>query len=154
MITRLITSLLLIFTLSATSARAGEYLLGLDYAAFTVGRIFCNRDYLVPEVKCRDWKGDVALDADFSMGPLFFRNKVHGEGTDSRFRTMGWKYEIGLSLPKGVEIGWSHHSRHALDQGGPIVRSHDRKYLLKATNEFPVYDAVFLRFVVYGTRRN
>jgi hypothetical protein len=122
----------------------GKYGLQLDYSAFKVSKFLCYRDYLVPEVGCREWKGAVSLDANFSAGPLYFRNTVHGEGTDAKFKAMGWHYELGLFLPKGIEFGYEHHSRHALDQESPSLIEGNRS---RFKQNFPIYDAIYLKFV-------
>lgn len=141
----------------AGTGTAHAHVLNLDYSAFTLSKILCNRDYLVPEVDCADWRGAVALDADFS-GPQvwklkpFMQNTVHGEGTSAKFKTIGWHYLLGVALPTdGVEIGWEHHSRHALDQAPPHV--FDAEWCTLLENKFPVYDAIFVRFTFTGKRR-
>ena len=143
-------------SMTACCTQASAAVLGLDYSAFTVSKIMCNRDYLVPDVDCSEWRGAVALDADFGTSAaypvrLMLRNQVHGEGTEAKFKTIGWKYEVALTAPSlGLEIGWAHHSRHALDQEQPHAYSYDYKYEM---TKFPIYDAVFLRFVLTEKKR-
>jgi hypothetical protein len=134
--------------------KAHGYFLNLDYAAFKVSKLYCNRDYIVPEVECAEWKGAVSMEVDFSTAQvlgtsLFMDNLLHGEGTDAKFKSMGWHYELGLTHSRsGIDLGWEHHSRHALDQEVPILVIGDEERYGK----FPVYDAVFLRFTLWGRK--
>lgn len=144
---------LILLALLFLSTAAEAHILGIDYSAFTVSKIMCNRDYLVPELDCKDWRGGAALDADFGTTPkydyrLLFRNTIHAEGNEARFQTVGWQYEALISATNlGLEIGWAHHSRHSMDQSTPNVYSQDWETLVH--NKFPIYDAIFLRFVLY-----
>ena len=146
--------LMLIFGLLLSSI-ANAYVLGLDYSAFTVSKIMCNRDYLIPELGCKDWRGVVALDTDFGTNSyqgfrLVMRNTVHGEGNESKFQTVGWKYEAAIVATQlGLELGWSHHSRHSLDQSTPLIVNQNKDLI----NKFPIYDAIFLRLVFTGDKR-
>lgn len=146
-----------LLTLLILTNEAQAYVLNLDYSAFTLSKFMCNRDYLVPELGCKDWRGAVAIDADFGTSKkydyrLVFRNTVHGEGTKAKFQTVGWQYEAVLAATKlGLELGWAHHSRHSMDQSTPIVISHDEETVMR--NKFPIYDAIFFRFVLSGERR-
>lgn len=150
---RFLTWLLMVL---AGTGTAHAHVLNLDYSAFTLSKILCNLDYLVPEVGCDEWRGAVAIEADFSTSTIlglkpFMENKVHGEGTESKFKTVGWHYVLGISIPTaGVDIGWEHHSRHALDQGPPYVFDHHWENLVQ--DKFPVYDAIIVRFILTGKK--
>jgi hypothetical protein len=143
-----LTSLLLLWPASSEA-----YILDLDYADLKVSKLLCNRDYLVPELDCKDWRGALGLDFGLGTSPLlgtriFMDNNLHGEGTDAKFKTIGWHYELGLSHTSGVAIGWEHHSRHVFDQHTPHIFSEDWEILM--TNKFPVYDAIFIKFKLFG----
>lgn len=124
---------------------AERQLVTLDYGAFTLTRLTCNRDYLAPEIKCRDWRGRAAVDFDLNVLTRgFFRNHVHTEGTSSKVESVGWKYEAGIRLPLGLEVGLSHHSRHRMDEKTPYAGlSPDSVLPVK----FPVEDGYFIRFI-------
>jgi hypothetical protein len=139
---RLLALLLLLLLSSRTEASP----LKLDYSAFTVSRIYCNKEYLAPEILCQDWFGKVDMDMNFRiLDTLFMRNNVHGEGTRAKFMTVGWRFEAGLALADWLEVGWSHHSRHVMDQPLPQVRSYKGEGLPR--NTFPSYDAAFFRLI-------
>lgn len=137
---------------SCNVALANEKSLKLDYSALTFSRIACNRDLLVPEIDCTKWRGAVELQTDFSSyNLLFMRNRVHGEGTRSKFMTVGWEYDLGLKLDRQLEVGWYHHSRHVMEQKAPTVTSADGRSTI--TNKFPIYDAYYMRFILYTGKK-
>jgi hypothetical protein len=137
---------------SCNLALANDKSLKLDYSALTFSHIACNRDLLVPEIGCNQWRGAAELQTDFSSyGLLYMKNRVHGEGTQSKFMTVGWQYDLGLRLDRQLEVGWHHHSRHVMEQKAPTVISADGRTTL--TNKFPIYDAYYIRFVLYSGKK-
>jgi hypothetical protein len=107
----------------------------------------CNRDPIIPEVGCSEWKGRVALNADFRMlGAGYWKNQVHGEGTDSAFKTMGWHFEVGINITSYLDLFYEHHSRHVLDQGDAHHSSHDGS---TTSSKFPVEDSYGIRMIFY-----
>lgn len=127
------------------SVGTGPSLLTLDYGAFTLTKLTCNRDYMAPDIACKDWKGRAAV--DFNLNVLregFFRNHVHTEGTNSKVETVGWKWEMGVRLPWNIEVGLSHHSRHRMDEKTPYVGLTPESVL---PAKFEVEDGYFVRFI-------
>lgn len=112
----------------------------------------CNRDHQTPELDCYNYRGRVASEFDlrFVNDYLFWRNEVHGEGTDAKFMTMGWHYELGLDLGK-VELLWEHHSRHTLDQAQPYYW--DQYYETIRPTKYPVEDSYGIRINFYQRGR-
>ena len=112
----------------------------------------CNREPQTPEIYCKDYRGRVATEFDLRMANdyLFWRNEVHGEGTDAKFMTMGWHYEFGLDLGK-VELLWEHHSRHTLDQAQPYYW--DQRYDEMRPTKYPVEDSYGVRINFYQRGR-
>lgn len=111
----------------------------------TFHRFTCYRSYLAPEIPCGDWRGRAAV--TFNLNILehgFWRNYVHTEGTNAKVETVGWKYELGVKLPLGLELGLSHHSEHRMDAGVPRLHDSGGNYL--GVDKFPLEDSVFLRF--------
>jgi hypothetical protein len=138
--------------LLSTTAQAQYRLLDVDHLDMEVAKFGCNRDPIVPEIECNDWRGRVSLNADLRlMEYAYFKNEIHGEGTDAAFKTMGWHFELGLRLSKYIDVFYEHHSRHALDQGNATHISYDGRYSIK---KFPVEDSYGLRFTFYESKRN
>jgi hypothetical protein len=66
------------------------------------------------------WVGGVAANYTLDLVMrrnigLYWDNSIHGEGTNSQFREVGWRYELGAQLGDSVQLFWKHHSRHVLD---------------------------------------
>lgn len=67
---------------------------------------------------------------------LFMRHNVHGATTVKQFAWVGWEFQLGVRPFNWLEIGYRHHSQHALDQPGPNSR-------------FPVEDGVSVRVIIF-----
>lgn len=122
--------------------------LTLDLMALKVTKFTCNRDPQIPELECSDWRGRVA--AQFDLGLLkygFWRNDVHAEGTEAKFMTVGWHWELGAKLGKQVELIYEHHSRHTMDKEQPYSWTPDTDYLRQ--NKYPVEDSFGVRIIFY-----
>ena len=117
------------------------YLLGTGIAALSYGdelhvlslrefsmdayKIGNNRDsyyqYADPtEDEGERWLGGAAVNFDLDLvgtrdWGLRWDNRVHGEGTEAQFRTVGWQYRLGLQLGPKFSLYHEHHSRHVLD---------------------------------------
>ena len=123
-------------------------LLELEQFSLKFARFGCNRDLQTPNLDCYEYVGRVAAEFDLRLlnDWLYWNNEVHGEGTRSKFETMGWHYELGLDLGK-VQLFWEHHSRHVMDReqpyywDDPISSWHQAKY--------PVEDSYGIRLIFY-----
>lgn len=71
------------------------------------------------------------------LGPVYWKNYIHGHSTSAQFRLVGWKSELGVRLFNIVELAYHHHSQHILD---------DKHKHMK----FPVEDSFVVR--VYFVR--
>lgn len=99
-------------------ARSAEWrLLEADRLDFTATKFTCNKTPLAPDIPCSHWRGRTAVDFDLVFGGLVeWRNTIHAEGTDSKYETVGWRFEVTLPLGKQVEVLYLHHSQHRLDK--------------------------------------
>ena len=120
----------------------------LDRFSLKLMKFGCNREFQTPELDCYQYKGRVAAEFDLRMlnDYLYWNNEVHGEGTDAKFMTMGWHYELGLDLGK-VELFWEHHSRHTLDQEQPYYW--DTRMDTWKQMKYPVEDSYGIRINFY-----
>lgn len=117
----------------------------LNEMSLDLSKFSCNREPMTPDIPCGDYKGRVAV--HFNIGLLNdlleWKNYVHTEGTDSKFMTVGWQYELALPLPRGVELYIAHHSRHTMDQTQPTIEGRPK------AEKFPVEDSIGIRFTLY-----
>lgn len=142
-------SLFLFFALALTSNAYGWSATSLDHLSLDVAKFSCNRNPMTPDIPCEDYKGRVQL--NFKVGLLNdllkWDNKVHGEGTDAKFTTMGWEYYLSIPTPWGIEPFVHHHSQHTLDGYGPTVNGNPKP------EKFPVEDSIGIRFCFYGCNK-
>lgn len=112
-----ITILFLAFLLISTGVFGAEFrLLEADRLDFTVTRFTCNKSTLAPDIECSQWRGRTAVDFDLRFaGLLRWRNIIHAEGTDAKYETVGWRFQVALPLGKQVEVLYHHHSQHRMD---------------------------------------
>lgn len=140
--------LLMLMVLSGT---ANAQYLELDKFSLKIMRFTCNREILTPEIQCEQYKGRIAAEFDLSLFDVgFWRNDVHGEGTDSKFMTMGWRYEMGIKLGQ-FEFFHEHHSRHVLDQKEP--RYWDEGLQDLRDTRYPVEDSYGVRIIFYERKK-
>lgn len=144
--------MLLVLLLVPSLANANSFLpkepLTLDLMALKVMRFTCNRDPQLPDLECQDWKGRVS--AQFDLGILkygFWRNDVHAEGTDAKFMSVGWHWELGAKLGKQIELIYEHHSRHTMDTEQPYSWIPGQTYVEQ--NRYPVEDSFGVRIIFY-----
>ena len=139
--------LVLFLALFSFEAKAQYRLLDVDQVSMQVAKFGCNRDPMIPELECRDWRGRVAINADFRMLEVFYwKNQVHGEGTDAAFKTMGWHFELGLHVSQYLDFFYEHHSRHVLDQPDATHTAYDNSYQY---SKFPVEDSYGIRMIFF-----
>lgn len=128
----------------------GQYV-ELDKFSLKLMKFTCNREIMTPEIECMNYRGRVSADFDLSLFDRgFWRNQVHGEGTDAKFMTMGWRYEMGVRLGQ-FELFHEHHSRHVLDQDMPLYWDQDMNEPRRT--KFPVEDSYGVRIVIYDRKR-
>ena len=130
---------------SDVAALANWQLGSLDELSLDVEKFSCYRNPMTPDIPCKDYKGRVQL--NFTVGILNdfikWENHVHGEGTDSKFVTMGWEYYASVPTPWGIEPYIHHHSIHTLDQGQPTIVGKTK------AEKFPVEDSIGIRFTFF-----
>lgn len=133
--------------LLSSGAQAQYKLLDVDVVNMQFAQFACNRDPIIPELSCNDWRGRAEINADLRvLEYLYWKNSIHGEGTNSAFKTMGWHFELGINVSKYIDIFYEHHSRHVLDQGNATHFSHDG---MSRMTRFPVEDSYGVRFKFY-----
>lgn len=137
----------------SSMAEAGQYrLLDVDQLNMELAQFGCNRDPMVPEIECGDWRGRAEINADLRLITyMYWKNRVHGEGTNAAFKSVGWNYELGINVSKYIDVFYLHHSRHPLDQGNAVHTSSDGSYTLR--NKFPVEDSYGVRLIFYDKHR-
>jgi hypothetical protein len=119
--------LVLMPMLVASPALAGEWrLLDARELSMEAYRLDDHRtadfkyaDYNDPQGR-EHWVGGLGLNWDIDLlkhgdDGLYFRNRVHTEGTDAQLRQVGWQYELGIAAANKVEVFWMHHSQHHMD---------------------------------------
>lgn len=123
-------------------------LIDLDQFSLKLAKFGCNRDPQTPYLDCYQYRGRVAAEFDLRLMNdwVYWNNEVHGEGTDAKFETMGWHYELGLDLGK-VQLFWEHHSRHTLDTRQPIYW--DERNDSWKQGKYPVEDSYGVRLIFY-----
>ena len=142
---------ILLFVLALMSSSAYGQYVDLDKFSLKIMRFGCNREPLTPDIECRSYTGRVATNFDLSiLDHGFWRNEVHGEGTESKFMTMGWHYEIGVKFSQ-FEIFHEHHSRHVLDQDEPKLWNDKTQEVNNM--RYPVEDSYGLRIVFYEKKK-
>lgn len=103
-----------------------------------------NRDPYAPDLTGK-WRERVALKFDLNLARyngygLFWDNNVHTETIDSgAVKTVGWEWELGMSLGKYADIFHHHHSKHIMDEK-PQRDAYNGK-----SNQFPVEDSLVIR---------
>jgi hypothetical protein len=124
-------ALLMLLALAAPSASAQQlYTLSLREFSMEYFKIANNRNSYVPyddevdDTGNESWDYGAAAKFDLDLiryGDYAFHwsNRVHGESTNSQFRSMGWQFRWGLQLGRKVELFYDHHSQHALEQAPP-----------------------------------
>lgn len=155
MIRKLVLSLLLVLFYAQSSLAEEPAKLRfatLDRFSLKLMKFGCNREFQTPALSCYQYRARVATEFDLSFfnDYLFWRNEVHGEGTAAKFMTMGWRYELGLSLGI-VELYWDHHSRHTLDQEQPYYW--DPYTGSWGQIKYPVEDSYGIRINIYERKR-
>lgn len=108
-------------------------------------RIDALRDAYMPEFNTgtagESWAYGMAAGFDLCLFcidkyEMFWRNNVHGRGTDNQVRYVGWWWEAGVTIvPDKVEIFHRHHSEHCLE--------------CQNNSQFPLLDEYVLRFNLY-----
>ena len=137
--------LLLVGFLSGASVQAAEResFIQLDKFSLQINRFTCNVEYQTPDIPCSQYLGRVSTNFDLSIGDyLFWRNTVHGEGTHSKFMTVGWHWEFGVNLIDGLQLFYEHHSQHVMDRNQPYFYDKDRDEVYQ--KKFPVEDSIGL----------
>lgn len=124
--------------LSAKCVPAAE----LDRLAIEYGRY--HPSARIPEMPGYKAKEGLAVLFDLSIvGPLYWRNRVHGLTDPGQYRLVGWQFELGAdpffwrdSLRGHLEFFYAHHSQHLLEGAHPWIK-------------FPVNDQLGLRWTLY-----
>lgn len=103
--------------------------LSIEYYKFKTGGRFL-------ESPAEPFRERIALNlgVDFTQY-LFFKSKVHGATTKKQFAWAGWEFQMGVRPFRWLELGYRHHSQHALDQPSPGPR-------------FPVEDGFALKVIL------
>lgn len=126
--------------------------LALDKFSLKLMRFTCNRELQTPDIECADYYGRVATEFDLTILKYgFWRNEVHGEGTQAKFMTIGWHWEMGIRLTDQIEIYHDHHSRHVLDR--------EQRYEWREAShtwapiKYPVEDSYGIRIIFYERKK-
>jgi hypothetical protein len=140
---RYLTLAVLLLALASPARAEGPYL-KLDRFSLLLSKYTGNRELQTPEIPLDEYRGKVAAEFDLSIGErLFWRNEVHGAGTNSKFMTVGWEWEIGFRLGAQIEILWHHHSQHVMDQAQPYYWDSRTNSLRRV--KYPVEDSIGIR---------
>lgn len=107
--------------------------LSIDYYKFRDGGRFIES----PSEPFRERIG-LNLGVEFTDW-LFMRQRIHGATSAKQFAWVGWEFSFGVRPFNWLEIGYRHHSQHALDQRSPGRR-------------FPVEDALDIKLIIIGER--
>lgn len=128
--------------------RSKYRLIELEQFSLSFTKFGCNRDHQTPDLDCYEYRGRVATEFDLRLFNdwLYWNNRVHGEGTEAKFETMGWHYELGLDLGK-IQLFWEHHSRHVLDREQPYYWDERRDTWRQV--KYPVEDSYGVRLIFY-----
>lgn len=140
-------ALLLVPSIAKSEVRAPDWKFGtLDHLSLDVAKFGCNREPMTPDIDCNDYRGRVRLNFDLGLfnDLIKWKNELHGEGTDSKFQTLGWHYVVSIPNRWGIEPFIEHHSRHTLDSVQPTIAGRTKP------EKFAVEDSVGLRIVFYG----
>lgn len=147
---RVLIFLLVILSQPARS-QEGPYLT-LDRFSMQLTKFSCNRELQTPDIRCADYKGRVAVNFDLELFRYgFWRNYVHGEGTNAAFTTVGWQYEFGFKIGSQFEFFHKHHSRHVLDREQPKIW--DENLNMPVDGRFPVEDSYGIRIIFYEKKK-
>jgi hypothetical protein len=138
----------MLFLLTVFSGIAkGESYLDLDRFSMKLMRFNCNREMMTPQIDCFSYRDRVSADFDINiLNYGFWRNQIHGEGTEAKFMTVGWHFEMGVKFDQ-FELFHEHHSRHTLDQAQPMF--YDEKTDSLKSYHFPVEDSIGIRIIFY-----
>jgi len=82
-----------------------------------------------------NWDVDMLRYRDFG---LFWDNTVEGRSTESQFRQVGWRYELGIAINR-VNVFWRHHSQHVMDYRAP--------------HRFPLRNEYGVEFIWYEAKK-
>lgn len=142
-------TLLVILTFNMAIAHGDDYVFNLervfiDYRYFGSGGV----DPLTTQNGLPGRELGSGLDLNFQTSIfqyLYWDNTVHSttdryidSGKEGQFRTVGWKFRLGVRLHDNLDIGYYHHSEHVLD------------YARK--DPFPRRDGLELRFYLYNRK--
>lgn len=120
----------------------------MDYFDLKTAKFGCNRDPLTPDIQCEDYVGRVAADFQLRLVEVvYWRSNIHTEGTAGKVQTVGWQWELGLRISKGISLYHEHHSRHRMDATVPDYNGDGRP------DKFPVEDSYGIRFNFYMNPR-
>lgn len=145
------TIILLISMFLSQAANAQYRLLDIDRINMEFARFGCNRDPIIPELDCGDWRGRTSINADLRiLSNIYWKNNIHGEGTTAAYKTMGWKFELGINISRYLDLFYLHHSRHVLDQNAATHISYDGKHTM---TKFPVEDSYGIRLIFFENAR-
>jgi len=101
------------------------------------------REPMAPQYAPTAW--DKYADAEFDwniLGVVFMENRVHLATLHTgQVKTAGWQWNLGVSVGYGVDVMYSHHSQHLLDEPDSVACGR--------SNCFPVDDRYGLRITVY-----
>lgn len=86
----------------------------VDALSLDIKRLPFQRDYFFPEQKY--WGYELLLQWDVSWNRFYLESNIPARTYNSRFRYVGWQYDMGYRLVPGVSLIWSHFSQHALDE--------------------------------------
>jgi hypothetical protein len=71
----------------------------------------------------------------------FWNNNVNAKASSSQYRSVEWDFQLGFTLGKKLELGYSHSSNHELDR-----KSSDFA-------RFPLENVVYVQFKWYESVR-
>lgn len=138
---------LLTILILSSSAKAFEFRpTSLDHLSLDLERYSCRREPMTPQIPCEDYKGQVQLNFKVGLFNDFLKwsNRLHGEGTDAKFTTLGWEYYLSIPTPWNIEPFLHHHSQHTFDMDQPTINGRPKP------EKFPVSDGVGIRFTFFN----
>jgi hypothetical protein len=74
-----------------------------------------NREYYLVNRESARYDLNLGLDLEIPAS-FYYNNRVTSTTDDNQFRFVGYRFEVGTRIIKGLEVYFQHFSGHALDE--------------------------------------
>jgi hypothetical protein len=98
-------------------------------------RVLVNREYHINKERVPQNDFNLKLDLDLPVN-FYYNNKVNSIIDTNQFRFIGYTFEVGNRIFKGVEVYFQHFSGHVFDE------SHEYR-------GFPQFNKVGVRLILW-----